>query len=57
MEKQAVANGTEPSEESCAVAVAVHIRPLISSELVDGCQECLAVAREESQARAKTSLA
>jgi len=30
-------------EEDCAVCVAVHIRPLIDSEVVAGCQACLKV--------------
>ncbi len=33
----------EEREESCAVQVAVHIRPLIDSELETGCQESLFV--------------
>lgn len=33
----------ENSEVECRVAVAVHVRPLIHSELTDGCQECLLV--------------
>ena len=30
-------------EEECCVCVAVHLRPLIDSELSEGCQECLVV--------------
>lgn len=28
-------------DESCSVRVAVHIRPLITSELAEGCQSCI----------------
>lgn len=37
------------SEDSCAVQVAVHIRPLIDNELQNGCQETLGVEPGTSQ--------
>lgn len=36
-------------EEDCSVRVAVHIRPLIDAELVEGCQTCLSVSPGQSQ--------
>ena len=39
----------QPAEEDCSVCVAVHIRPLIGSEVADGCQTCLSVASGQKQ--------
>ena len=36
-----------------AVCVAVHIRPLVPSELAEGCQPCLAVTPGQPQARSQ----
>lgn len=36
-------------DDECRVVVAVHIRPLIDTELGDGCQECLFVAPGQPQ--------
>ncbi len=36
---------------SDAVCVAVHIRPLVESELAEGCQTCLSVTPGQPQAR------
>jgi len=41
--------GKHVSDEDCSVCVAVHIRPLIASELTEGCQTCLSVAPGEPQ--------
>ena len=44
--------GPAPGEEaSCAVCVAVHIRPLIDDEIVEGFQECLHVTPGQPQVR------
>lgn len=37
--------------EECSVCVAVHVRPLISQELEDGCKECLVLTPGEPQVR------
>ena len=44
------ARGGGAPEEECSVCVAVHVRPLIDIELVDGCQECLKVTPGVPQA-------
>ena len=42
-------------QASDAVCVAVHIRPLVQSELVEGCQTCLEVTPGQPQARLSIS--
>jgi hypothetical protein len=41
--------GKQALDEDCSVCVAVHIRPLIASELTEGCQTCLSVATGQPQ--------
>lgn len=43
-------------EEECSVCVAVNIRPLVTNEIVEGCQECLQVAAEQAQVPLSLSL-
>ena len=45
----------EEQQASDAVCVAVHIRPLVQSELAEGCQTCLGVTPGQPQARASIS--
>lgn len=40
-----------PESNADAVCVAVHIRPLVESELAEGCQPCLTVTPGQPQAR------
>lgn len=35
--------------EECCVKVAVHIRPLIGDEKLQGCKDCVTVARGKPQ--------
>ena len=43
------AHPTTGDSEECCVCVAVHVRPLIYSELSEGCQACLEVDQERPQ--------
>jgi hypothetical protein len=45
MEPESAPSGSE------SVQVAVHVRPLIDSEIADGCQECLFVTPGAPQVR------
>lgn len=37
------------SPENCSVKVAVHVRPLIGDERVQGCKECVSVTPGKPQ--------
>lgn len=55
-EKNALgAAGKTSAEEDCSVCVAVHIRPLIATEVSEGCQACLSVVEGQKQVRYATA--
>lgn len=41
--------------EDCCVKVAVHVRPLIGEEKVQGCKDCVSVVPGKPQVRASLS--
>jgi hypothetical protein len=47
----ALAEEPAGAEESCSVCVAVKLRPLVASEVSDGCRECMAVDPGTTQVR------
>lgn len=40
---------TEQTADECSVCVAVHVRPLIDSELLDGCDSLLTTTPNQPQ--------
>lgn len=49
IEQDVTATGPAPESNADAVCVAVHIRPLVDSELAQGCQPCLTVTPGQPQ--------
>lgn len=43
--------------EECSVCVAVHVRPLIDSEVLDGCDSLLTTTPNQPQVLSQCSLA
>ena len=44
----------EANADECSVCVAVHVRPLIDSELLDGCDSLLTTTPNQPQVRSCT---
>ena len=57
--KSSVADTLQPADGQAEipVVVAVHIRPLIHDEVVNGCSPCLSVTEGEPQVRSVSSAA
>ena len=48
-EAMLAAAAAEQEADECSVCVAVHVRPLIDSELLEGCESLLATTPQQPQ--------
>lgn len=56
-EVQTATDLLEQNADECSVCVAVHVRPLIDSELLDGCDSLLTTTPDQPQVQTRPTAA